>query len=448
MYYNYKKYQLGSYLPQKEMGVQYTSGEDISSLKDIELPGSGKTSGMSGLAGAAPSILSGLPGIIQGGFDIAESNKYNRAEAIGGTAGSIADTVAGAFGIPTFGLGKTLGSFIGNKANKVDTTQGYSPSGNTAGYWRDYRKGGILSASQRSNIRTGHTPYLSQEVFSDRLRMRERAKYPTPLLRTLQQGGFYNAYAPSSKNIEEDTFYQMYMKPERKEYLRKLDKQYNFPQGTLEALAFKESGYGKKVDGKWAFAPKDTSRSHAGAQGPFQFMPGTAKAYGITDPSDFYQSAKAAATKFSKNRDQFGGEYGALMAYNWGSGNTSKYLKGEKDKMPEETRQYIPKFYKFREKVTGYPNSLSINEVPTVTGKRTPYKLQSGLYPDSIPQGPVRSQFKTGGLTQSKTKKILKDGKVHGKELTDKQKRFFGAVAGGQLQYGGYTDQGDYLELY
>ncbi len=32
-------------------------------------------------------------------------------------------------------------------------------------------------------------------------------------------------------------------------------------------------------------------------------------------------------------------------------------------------------------------------------------------------------------LTKSKAKKILKDGKVHGKKLTIKQKRFFGAGA-------------------
>lgn len=40
-------------------------------------------------------------------------------------------------------------------------------------------------------------------------------------------------------------------------------------------------------------------------------------------------------------------------------------------------------------------------------------------------------------LTQSKAKEILRDGTVHGKPLTAKQKRFFGAVAGGQRPYSG-----------
>ena len=35
-------------------------------------------------------------------------------------------------------------------------------------------------------------------------------------------------------------------------------------------------------------------------------------------------------------------------------------------------------------------------------------------------------------LSQGKAKEILEHGEVHGKRLTKKQKRFFGAVAGGQ----------------
>lgn len=35
-------------------------------------------------------------------------------------------------------------------------------------------------------------------------------------------------------------------------------------------------------------------------------------------------------------------------------------------------------------------------------------------------------------LTKAKAKKILRDGKIRGKPLTARQKRFFGAIAGGQ----------------
>lgn len=35
-------------------------------------------------------------------------------------------------------------------------------------------------------------------------------------------------------------------------------------------------------------------------------------------------------------------------------------------------------------------------------------------------------------LTKTKARKILREGKARGKPLTKKQKRFFGAIAGGQ----------------
>jgi hypothetical protein len=37
-----------------------------------------------------------------------------------------------------------------------------------------------------------------------------------------------------------------------------------------------------------------------------------------------------------------------------------------------------------------------------------------------------------GNVSKAKAKKILKDGKVHGKSLSRKQRGFFGARAGGE----------------
>lgn len=42
------------------------------------------------------------------------------------------------------------------------------------------------------------------------------------------------------------------------------------------------------------------------------------------------------------------------------------------------------------------------------------------------------TDMEKGNLTQAKAKKILKDGEVHGQALTDQQKKFFGAIAGGE----------------
>ena len=40
-------------------------------------------------------------------------------------------------------------------------------------------------------------------------------------------------------------------------------------------------------------------------------------------------------------------------------------------------------------------------------------------------------------VTQTKAKKILKDGKGHGKSLSKKQKGLFGAIAGGNARKSG-----------
>ena len=39
---------------------------------------------------------------------------------------------------------------------------------------------------------------------------------------------------------------------------------------------------------------------------------------------------------------------------------------------------------------------------------------------------------KRKSLTKAKAREILKDGTAHGKKLTKKQKKFFGAIAGGE----------------
>jgi hypothetical protein len=46
-------------------------------------------------------------------------------------------------------------------------------------------------------------------------------------------------------------------------------------------------------------------------------------------------------------------------------------------------------------------------------------------------------QQRDGGITSSKAKEMLRDGSVHGHPLTDKQKRYFGWIAGGKKRDGG-----------
>ena len=79
--------------------------------------------------------------------------------------------------------------------------------------------------------------------------------------------------------------------------------------------------------------------SPAGAQGHFQFMPDTAKQYGLADPNDLPQSADAAGRYFRDLSGKYGGDVRKMLAaYNWGPSNVDR--KGL-EKMPAETRDYV-----------------------------------------------------------------------------------------------------------
>jgi soluble lytic murein transglycosylase-like protein len=109
----------------------------------------------------------------------------------------------------------------------------------------------------------------------------------------------------------------------------RLESQYGLPGGLLDAVWSTESSRGKNM------------LSPAGAQGHFQFMPGTAKQYGVGNPYDLTQSATGAAKMYADLLKQSGGDLPtALASYNWGSGNVQRKGLGA---MPAETRGYIQK---------------------------------------------------------------------------------------------------------
>jgi hypothetical protein len=109
-----------------------------------------------------------------------------------------------------------------------------------------------------------------------------------------------------------------------------LERQYGLPRGLLDSVWYAESSRGQ-----------GTMISPAGAQGHFQFMPATAKQYGVTDPFDLVQSADGAARMYRDLLKQNNGDLnGALAGYNWGQGNLQK---NGIDAAPAETREYIRK---------------------------------------------------------------------------------------------------------
>lgn len=113
-----------------------------------------------------------------------------------------------------------------------------------------------------------------------------------------------------------------------------LERQYGLPAGLLAAISMQESRGNPKA------------LSIAGARGLFQFMPGTAKRFGVNvhDPAS---SADGAAKYLSYLLKFFKGDLiKAISAYNAGEGTISNIGKPTKDgrirQLPKETRQYTP----------------------------------------------------------------------------------------------------------
>jgi hypothetical protein len=95
--------------------------------------------------------------------------------------------------------------------------------------------------------------------------------------------------------------------------------------------------------------PKAVSK--AGAQGMFQIMPKTGKAYGLKDPFNEEEAREVARAILGDEFDRFGSMELALAAYNAGAPRVRRAIKkaGSADwtlvqaLLPRETREYVPK---------------------------------------------------------------------------------------------------------
>lgn len=106
------------------------------------------------------------------------------------------------------------------------------------------------------------------------------------------------------------------------------------PPGLLQSIETHESGN------------NPNAVSPAGAQGAFQFMPGTAKEYGVQDPNDIVQSARGAARYLSALGSEFHHNWAkAVAAYNAGQGAVEEAVKKHGDDwlkhLPRETQAYV-----------------------------------------------------------------------------------------------------------
>tara|TARA_R100000458_G_scaffold59942_1_gene73006 strand:+ start:1305 stop:1979 length:675 start_codon:yes stop_codon:yes gene_type:complete len=120
------------------------------------------------------------------------------------------------------------------------------------------------------------------------------------------------------------------------QHFDKAEKQNNLPKGSLLSIAAIES-MGDPMAG-----------SSAGARGLMQFMPSIARSMDmrvddqIDERTDPVKSIYAAGKFFGDLVKKSDGNINeALMKYNWGWGNVSKWKSNPESTMPMETRQYL-----------------------------------------------------------------------------------------------------------
>lgn len=118
--------------------------------------------------------------------------------------------------------------------------------------------------------------------------------------------------------------------------LSAVSQKYGIPQHMLYSVWAQESRKGNMK-----------KSSAAGAKGHFQFMPGTAKAYGISGREWYFDaSSDAAARYFQWLLKHYNGDHNkALAAYNWGNGNLDQAIKRYGNDWlshaPKETQGYV-----------------------------------------------------------------------------------------------------------
>ncbi|ASK28084.1 LysM peptidoglycan-binding domain-containing protein [Neisseria chenwenguii] len=123
-----------------------------------------------------------------------------------------------------------------------------------------------------------------------------------------------------------------------------------------------------------AFVTK--AKSHVGASGLWQFMPSTGRHYGLEKSAlydgrhDVYAATDAALNYLQYLHGMFGDWSLALAAYNWGEGNVGRAVNRaraqgleptyENLRMPDETRNYVPKLLAVRNIVSS-PQSFGMH---------------------------------------------------------------------------------------
>ncbi len=154
---------------------------------------------------------------------------------------------------------------------------------------------------------------------------------------------FVRRYTAKRRNYVRDTLYS------REEYQPMLKETFNYfglPEELVNVAAIESQ-----------FSPE--AKNPSGAAGMWQFMPGTARDYGLTvnlfvdERYDVLKSSIAAAKYLRDLHEHFGDWYLVLAAYNSGRGKMNRMIRRENERdffklrkcrcLSRETSEFVPK---------------------------------------------------------------------------------------------------------
>lgn len=151
---------------------------------------------------------------------------------------------------------------------------------------------------------------------------------------------------------------------------------YNVPAELLAAQIQAESGW------------NPNAKSPMGATGISQFMPGTAKGFGI-DPTNPLESIDAQGKMMGRLIKSYGGNQDkALAAYNAGAGNVAKYGGVPPFK---ETHDYINRIHSYESNYPGLKSNHVAGLSPDAVNRANTYANLAGIVPTGSQTAPKRS---------------------------------------------------------
>ena len=152
-----------------------------------------------------------------------------------------------------------------------------------------------------------------------------------------------------------------------------------FSIAPLQLMTFRPSFLQRLIRQESNFDPNSVSR--AGAQGIAQFMPGTARWRGLSDPFEPTEALYESARWLGELRDQFGNLGLAAAAYNAGPRRIRDWIAG-RGQLPRETRAYVRIITgRAAESWVGVPEEIPHDrpQGPCIQATKSPPKVESNI---------------------------------------------------------------------